>query len=42
MKVDNLQYSGISIYIEQDKYSDHYFYNAYQHTAWAKAMNHGE
>jgi hypothetical protein len=42
MKVDNLQYSGISIYIEQDKYSDHYFYNAYQNTKWAKAMNHGE
>ena len=42
MPLDSKQFSGLTMYVEQDKYKEHFFYNAYQHTAWAKAMNHGE
>lgn len=36
------QFSGLTIYVEQDKYKEHFFYDAYQHTAWAKAIYYGE
>ena len=42
MKVDSLQYSGMSMYVEQEKYSNHYFYNNYQYTKWAKAIGYGK
>lgn len=42
MPLDSKQFSGLTMYVEQDKYKEHFFYNAYKHTAWAKAMKHGE
>lgn len=35
------QYSGLTMYVEQDKYTDHHFYNAYKSMSWAKAMGYG-
>lgn len=37
-KVDSKQYSGLTMYLEQEKYKDHYYYDAYHQTEWAKAM----
>ncbi len=40
MDVDRQQYGGVSMYVEQDKYKGHYFYDAYHNTAWARAIGH--
>lgn len=37
-EVDAKQYSGLSMYLEQEKYSGHYYYDGYHQTGWAKAM----
>lgn len=38
MPVDPEQFSGLTMYVEQDKYKNHYFYDAYKHIKWAKAL----
>jgi hypothetical protein len=37
-EVDAKQYSGLSMYLEQEKYSGHYYYDGYHQAGWAKAM----
>ncbi len=37
ISVDKEQYGGISMYVQQEKYKDYHFYNAFHSTAWAQA-----
>lgn len=42
MVVEHTQYSGLTMYVEQEKYGDHYFSDTYKQTGWAKAIGYGK